>query len=69
MEEGTPTPTSTPTTSLTPRPPMEQLRTIPLLNGIVDVGIVFGVDETCCSELLVIEEGDRVSNVRRGMRL
>lgn len=35
------------------------LPTIPLLNGMVDVALVFGFDETCCRELHgVMEDGD-----------
>ena len=38
----------------------ETLRTIPLMNGMVDVAIVFGFDETCSRELAILDE-DEVS--------
>lgn len=36
----------------------DALRTIPLLNSMVDVAIVFGFDETCCRELVVLDEDE-----------
>lgn len=33
----------------------DPVRVIPLLNGMVDVALVFGFDETCSKELGVME--------------
>ena len=45
----------------------EGLRTIPLLNSMVDVVIVFGFDETCSRELVILDE-DEVSGQGKGGR-
>lgn len=36
----------------------DSLRTIPLLNSMVDVVIVFGFDETCSRELVILDEDE-----------
>lgn len=43
----------------------EVLRTIPLLNAMVDVALVLGFDETCSQELRVSED-EKEEEVREG---
>ena len=46
----------------------DPLRTIPLLNAMVDVALVYGFDETCCRELGVMIDEEVREEVGGGGR-